>query len=67
MMASNARDTRAEPPEEIATAVAQPVEASGEATEEMREAKKAAGELIDGWRGAYRRYGDNHYVITTIR
>ena len=41
------QEVRAEPPAEIATAVEQPVEASGEATEEMREAKKAAGELID--------------------
>jgi len=41
------QEVRAESPAEIAPAVEQPVEASGEATEEMREAKKAAGELID--------------------
>ena len=53
------QEVRAEPPAEIATAVEQPVEASGEATEEMRAAKKAAGEPYGRWRGAYRRYGDN--------
>lgn len=41
------QEVRAEPPAEIATAVEQPVEASDEATEEMRAAKKAAGDLMD--------------------
>lgn len=41
------QEVRAEPPAEIATAVEQPVEASGEATEETRAAKKAAGDLMD--------------------
>ena len=40
-------ELRAEPPAKIATAVEQPIEASGEASEEIREAKKAAGDLID--------------------
>ena len=40
-------ELQAEPPAKIATAVEQPVEASGEVSEEIREAKKAAGELID--------------------
>jgi hypothetical protein len=41
------QEVRAEPPAEIATAVEQTVEASGEATEEMGAAKKAAGDLMD--------------------
>ena len=41
------QEVRAEPPAEIATAVEQPVEASAEATEEMRAAKKTAGDLMD--------------------
>ena len=45
-LAGYGQEVRADPPAEIATAVEQPVQASGEATEEMREAKKA-GELID--------------------
>lgn len=40
------QQVRAEPPTEIATAAEQPVGASGEASEEMREAKKTAGELM---------------------
>jgi hyperosmotically inducible protein len=40
------QEVRAEPPAQIATAAEQPVEASDEASEEMREAKKAAGELM---------------------
>lgn len=39
------QEVRAEPPAEIATAVEQLVEASGEATEEMGAAKKAAATL----------------------
>lgn len=42
-----AQEVRAEPPAEIATAAEQPVEASGEATEVMREAKEAAGAFMD--------------------
>jgi osmotically-inducible protein OsmY len=40
------QQVRAEPPAQIATAAEQPVEASGEASEEMREAKNAAGKLM---------------------
>lgn len=38
---------RAEPPTEITTAMEQPAPASGRASEEMREAEKSAGELMD--------------------
>ena len=59
------QQVRAEPPAEIATAVEQPVgqpiDASGEAREEVREAKKAAGELIDDGGGLI-----DDTVITTI-
>ena len=41
------QEVRAEPPAEIATAVEQPIEASGEASEEIREAKEATGGLMD--------------------
>jgi hypothetical protein len=41
------QEVRAEPPAEIATAAERPVQASGEASEEMREANEAAGELLD--------------------
>lgn len=42
-----AQEVRAEPPAEIATAAEQSVEASGEAPEEMREAKEDAGAFMD--------------------
>ena len=41
------QEVRAEPPAEIATAAEQPVEAPGEATDEMRGADEAVGELTD--------------------
>lgn len=41
------QELRAEPPAEIATAAEQPTPASGRASEEMREAEKSAGELMD--------------------
>lgn len=40
------QDVRAEPPAQIATAAEQPVQSSGEASEEIREAKEAAGGLM---------------------
>ena len=41
------QEVRAEPSAQIATAAEQPVQSSGEASDEMREAKEAAGELLD--------------------
>jgi osmotically-inducible protein OsmY len=41
------QEVRAEPSAQIATAAEQPVQSSGEASNEMREAKEAAGELLD--------------------
>ena len=41
------KEVWAEPPAEIATAAEQPVQASGEATNEMREANEAVGKLTD--------------------
>jgi hypothetical protein len=41
------QELRAEPPTEIATATEQPAPALGWASEEMREAEKSAGELMD--------------------